>query len=157
MYGRICVFLFILFVISLFKSCQELDYSISGVVVDGLVVQTDIEERSYGKYGTDIRQVPVVYYRFNVPNQRKGIKGELIVSEEEFPTYQQGDVLSITYIGDRPMLNTPTQERSSVWVMIFLFFMSCLGLGLYALYRDAKRDLAERDALDRELAKRMGS
>ena len=155
MYGRICVILFILFVISLFKSCQELDYSISGIEVDAEVVLTEIEERRYGKYGHDVRQVPVVYYRFEVPDQPKRVKGEMLVSDEEFAQYQRGDVLSVTYIGDKPIINTPTQERSSFWVILFLLFMGGLAAGVFALYRDAQKDIAERDALDRDLAKRM--
>ena len=123
MYGRLCVVLFILFVISLFKSCQELDYSISGIEVDGEVVLVEIEERRYGKYGRDVRMVPVVYYRFKVPDQHKRIKGEMLVSEEEFSNYQRGDVIPITYIADKPIINTPSQERSSFWVLLFLTFM----------------------------------
>ena len=136
---RIFVILIGLFLLSCFKSCQEVNYALWGKKTDAVITSIP---RNTGKYGRPLNTFTVTYAA-TVPDAEDGrIIGGYIVDENEKNNFNVNDTINIVYVKSLGRYNSRYVKDSNTWyILITVAFFSAFAFIGYRLWKQADEDV----------------
>lgn len=131
---RILGYIALAFLVSMFKSCTELRYSLYGKTASAEFYDSHDAERS---------SKIAMYYKFQNA-EGKTVKGRVDVYSEEANSLKEHPIQAI-YIPSNPRTNTLVSLREWHWVIIFCVLLTILAGGCAWLFFTANADLKRRE------------
>lgn len=129
---RVFVFVFGLWFLSFFMSCQEIRYAWSGKDTTGVVSKIDVERSRYGNQ-TGYR----VWYNFQNENTNRRVDGYSVVDTDKGEDYDVGQEVQVQYFGDKIFTSRLTGERNTFWLFVFFGSLAAvIGFGAYMTIKE---------------------
>ncbi|MBN2711000.1 MAG: hypothetical protein JXR97_01000 [Planctomycetes bacterium] len=116
------IFIFILFCISGFQSCQEIRYKTGGKTDE---TKIDKITENHDKYGRLVSYT--VWYGFKNENSGKRVAGSIIVSDNDIGQYSRGQNITVEYIGGDIYDSRIVGTGTVFWVVLFCIMSVLFG------------------------------
>jgi hypothetical protein len=130
----------VIFLLSCFKSCKEVNYAIWGKKTEAVVTSIP---RNTGKYGRKLNSFTVTYSAHVEDSEDGSFVGGYIVNEEGKEQFSVGDRIPIVYVKSNGMYYSRYAKESNViYIVITLgFFVAFVVMGIQ-MWKQAGEDVA---------------
>jgi len=138
---RLLVAVGILLILSLFKSCQEINYAVWGAEKEAHI---SMITKKTGKYGRDLGTFGLT---FTTPAPKTGngqIIGGFTVSADELANYRVGDPVQIIYYeSNGRYYSRSVDESNMIWILITVVFLIIGAVWSWKVWQQLKIDVAQ--------------